>query len=160
MGHGVFIGLLGNGGINALLYVYVSCWFNRRRGTALALISSGQYVAGAVWPSAFERGIAMFGWRQTMMSFALVVALAVVPVAILVLRAPYETPQHANSRHPFRYSLFYGQAGERLIGYDNEPGKGDYRHHGKREEPYTFTTPEQLIRDFLTDVRAARRQRP
>ena len=96
VGHGVFIGLLGNGGINAPLYVYVSRWFDRRRGAALALISSGQYVAGAVWPSAFERGIAMFGWRQTMMSFALVEALAVVPVAILVLRAPPETPRHAN----------------------------------------------------------------
>ncbi len=96
VGHGVFIGLLGNGGINAPLYVYVSRWFDRRRGAALALISSGQYVAGAVWPSAFERGIAMSGWRQTMMSFALVEALAVVPVGILVLRAPPETPRHAN----------------------------------------------------------------
>src|SRR5581483_7942055 len=55
IGHGVFIGLLGNAGINAPLYVYVSRWFDRRRGTALALISSGQYVAGAVWPSVFER---------------------------------------------------------------------------------------------------------
>jgi hypothetical protein len=64
------------------------------------------------------------------------------------------------SRHQFRYSLFYGRAGERQIGYDNEPRKGDHRHHGRREEPHTFTTPEQLIRDFLTDVRAARRQRP
>ena len=42
VGHGVFIGLLGNGGINAPLYVYVSRWFDRRRGAALALISSGQ----------------------------------------------------------------------------------------------------------------------
>ena len=44
-------------------YVYVSRWFDRRRGTALALISSGQYVAGAIWPPVFERGIARFGWR-------------------------------------------------------------------------------------------------
>ncbi|HEX6841822.1 MAG TPA: MFS transporter, partial [Stellaceae bacterium] len=53
VGHGLLIGLLGNGGINAPLYVYVSHWFDRRRGTALALISSGQYVAGALWPSLF-----------------------------------------------------------------------------------------------------------
>src|SRR4030088_3386411 len=45
VGHGVFIGLLGNAGINAPLYVYVSRWFDRRRGSAMALISSGQYVA-------------------------------------------------------------------------------------------------------------------
>jgi MFS family permease len=37
VGHGLFIGFLGNGGINAPLYVYVSRWFDRRRGSALAL---------------------------------------------------------------------------------------------------------------------------
>lgn len=45
---------------------------------------------------------------------------------------------------------------ERLIGYDNEPGKGDHRHYGEREETYSFSTPEQLLTDFLADVRAAR----
>ena len=40
------------------LYVYITRWFERRRGTALALIASGQYVAGAAWPSLFERAIA------------------------------------------------------------------------------------------------------
>lgn len=88
VGHGLFIGLLGNAGINAPLYIYVSRWFDRRRGTALALISSGQYVAGAIWPSVFERGIAMFGWRETMEMFAVVEAVSVVPLAILILRAP------------------------------------------------------------------------
>jgi MFS family permease len=66
LGHGLFIGFLGNGGINAPLYVYVSRWFDRRRGSALALISSGAYLAGAVWPPIFERVIAVLGWRQTM----------------------------------------------------------------------------------------------
>lgn len=61
------------------------------------------------------------------------------------------------SRHPFRYSLYYGQGGRRLILYDNEPGKGDHRHYGNREEPYAFTTPEQFIADFLADVHGARR---
>jgi hypothetical protein len=41
VGHGLFIGLIGNSGINAPLYVYVSKWFDRHRGSALALISSG-----------------------------------------------------------------------------------------------------------------------
>jgi hypothetical protein len=36
VGHGLFIGFLGNGGLNAPLYVYVSRWFDRRRGSALA----------------------------------------------------------------------------------------------------------------------------
>jgi hypothetical protein len=60
------------------------------------------------------------------------------------------------SDHALKYSLFYGRAGERLIGYDNEAGKGDHRHYGTREEHYCFSTPERLIADFLADVRAAR----
>lgn len=59
------------------------------------------------------------------------------------------------SQHPLKYSLVYIVNGERVIGYDNERGKGDHRHYGPREEPYTFTTPEKLVSDFLADVRAA-----
>ena len=60
------------------------------------------------------------------------------------------------SEHSFGYSLFYGRPGERLVGYDNEPGKGDHRHYGGREEAYAFTTAARLIRDFLGDVRRLR----
>jgi len=88
VGHGLFIGLLGNAGINAPLYVYVSHWFDRRRGTALALIASGQHVAGVIWPTLFERGIALLGWQQTMIYFAILEAITVVPLALLVLRPP------------------------------------------------------------------------
>lgn len=63
------------------------------------------------------------------------------------------------SDHLFRYSLYYGREGQRLIGYDNEPGKGDHRHYGEHEEPYRFTTPERLVTDFLADLHAARRSR-
>ena len=77
VGHGLFIGFLGNGGINAPLYVYVSRWFDRRRGSALALISSGAYLAGAVWPPIFEQVIAVLGWRQTMLAFGLVVTAVI-----------------------------------------------------------------------------------
>ena len=64
------MGLLGNAGLNAPLFVYVSRWFDRRRGSALALISSGGYLAGFIWPTIFERSIAHFGWRWTMIGFA------------------------------------------------------------------------------------------
>ena len=66
LGHGLFMGMLGNAGLNAPLFVYVSRWFDRRRGSALALISSGGYLAGFVWPTIFERSIAYFGWQRTM----------------------------------------------------------------------------------------------
>src|SRR6266702_4616118 len=47
-GQGLFVGFFGVGGMNAPFYVYISRWFDRRRGAALALISSGSYVAGAI----------------------------------------------------------------------------------------------------------------
>jgi len=64
------------------------------------------------------------------------------------------------SAHRLKYSLFYGRRGARLVGYDNEAGKGDHRHYGDREEPYAFTSPEQLVADFLADVRRMRGSEP
>ena len=54
LGHAL-LGFLGNGGVYPPLLVYVSRWFERRRGAAIALISSGQYVAGVLWPALFEQ---------------------------------------------------------------------------------------------------------
>ncbi len=90
VGHGFLIGFLGNGGIFPPLMTYVSHWFDRRRGTALALISSGQSVAGALWPPIFERLVAHVGWRQTMLLFGLVAMGSIIPLAALFLRPPPE----------------------------------------------------------------------
>jgi MFS family permease len=90
VGHGLFIGLVGLGGINAPLYVYVSRWFDRRRGSALALISSGSYLAGAIWPPIFERVIASIGWRETMLWYALIEVLVILPLAVIYFKPPPE----------------------------------------------------------------------
>src|SRR6202162_4045690 len=90
IGHGLFIGLIGLGGINAPLYIYVSRWVDRRRGSALALIASGTYLAGAVWPPVFQQAIASFGWRQTMLWYALAEIVCIVPLAAIYFRAPPE----------------------------------------------------------------------
>jgi MFS family permease len=90
LGQGVFVGFLGIGGMNAPFYVYVSRWFDHHRGSALALISSGSYLAGAIWPPVFERAIAYVGWRETMLLFGIFAIVAVIPLAALVLRSPPE----------------------------------------------------------------------
>jgi MFS family permease len=92
VGHGIFMGLLGNAGLNAPLYVYVSRWFDRRRGSALALISSGSYLAGTLWPPIFERAIALFGWQATMIGYGLLAIVLIVPLALLFLPEPPELP--------------------------------------------------------------------
>jgi hypothetical protein len=58
--------------------------------------------------------------------------------------------------HGSKYSLFYGYPGRRLVGYDNERTKGDHRHLDGRELAYIFTSVEQLVTDFLDDVRRIR----
>lgn len=46
------------------------------------------------------------------------------------------------SAHSLKYSLFYGRAGERILAYDNEAGKGDHVHRGDLQSNYIFTTVE------------------
>jgi MFS family permease len=88
LGHAVLIGLLGNAAHFPPLVVYVSRWFDRRRGTAVALISSGQYIAGMLWPTVFERGLTQFGWQATMLGYAVVVGAAIVPMALFLYPPP------------------------------------------------------------------------
>ena len=92
VGQGLFVGFLGIGGMNAPFYVYVSRWFDRRRGSALALISSGSYLAGAIWPSIFERAITYAGWRQTMFYYGLLEVVLVVPLAAIFLHHAPDLP--------------------------------------------------------------------
>ncbi|MEJ0069492.1 MAG: DUF6516 family protein [Pseudomonadota bacterium] len=75
---------------------------------------------------------------------------------IVIWRLPAPIPP---SSHGFKYRLFYGYPGRRLIGYDNERGKGDHRHIGDRETSYRFRDWETLIDDFLSDVAQARTQK-
>jgi len=108
IGHGVFIGVIGLGGINAPMYIYVSRWFDRRRGSALALISSGSYLAGAMWPPMFERAIAMVGWRQTMLWYAALEIAVIVPLAAIYFSDPPELifPADASGRKAARPRVF------------------------------------------------------
>jgi hypothetical protein len=70
-----------------------------------------------------------------------------------IWRVPEPVPPTA---HRLKYSLFYGYPGRRLVGYDNERAKGDHKHLGNREMPYTFVSVERLVADFLSDVRGIR----
>ena len=76
------------------------------------------------------------------------------PVEMVVWRLPKPTPA---SRHRFKYRLAYVVSGNRVLGYDNERGKGDYRHFADREEPFVFSSIEDLLARFTADVEAMRR---
>lgn len=70
-------------------------------------------------------------------------------VDVVVWQVPQPVPP---SRHAFKYRLAYVVGGRCVLRYDNERGKGGHRHAGTTEEPYEFTTPEQLMADFEADV--------
>jgi MFS family permease len=117
IGHGVLVGLVGNGAIYAPLVVYITRWFDRRRGSALALISSGQYIAGVVWPSVFERGIATYGWQTTMLAYAAVVIVAILPLTLLCLRpSPEPLAFHPLSSDPRKGALVLGMRPNLALG--------------------------------------------
>ncbi|MGE0848277.1 MAG: MFS transporter [Hyphomicrobiaceae bacterium] len=86
VGHGLLVGVLGGGAINVPLIVYISRWFDRRRGSAVALVSSGQYIAGALWPPAVALGVTSVGWRVTMFAFGVATMLSIVLAALMLFR--------------------------------------------------------------------------
>lgn len=73
-------------------------------------------------------------------------------IEMVVWRVPEPIPP---SEHPFKYRLVFVRGGKRVVGYDNERGKGDHRHADKSEMPYTFTDETQLLEDFWQDVKEA-----
>jgi MFS family permease len=116
VGHAVFIGLLGLGAINAPMYVYISNWFDKRRGSALALISSGSYLAGAIWPPLFERSVTAFGWRTTMLMYGVFLIAIIVPLALVFLAAPPRpTASPASSTGSAAHTPFRGALPSNLV---------------------------------------------
>ncbi len=56
------------------------------------------------------------------------------------------------SDHPFKYRLAYLVNDERVVGFDNERGKGDHKHVGTEEYAYAFVDVDRLIDDFWREV--------
>ena len=74
-------------------------------------------------------------------------------IELVVWRVPEPVPP---SGHEFKYRAAYSVNGVRVVGFDNERGKGDHCHIKGKERPYVFTSIEQLIEDFIAAVEAAR----
>jgi hypothetical protein len=67
--------------------------------------------------------------------------------------AIWRVPQPVSAaKHDFKYRLAYVVAGQCVLRYDNERGKGDHRHAGTVETMYLFSTPDQLMADFHADI--------
>jgi hypothetical protein len=70
-------------------------------------------------------------------------------VELVVWRLDTQLPGRG---HIFKYRLALVADGRCVLRYDNESGKGDHRHVGKKEFPYVFTTPQRLLDEFWNEV--------
>jgi len=86
--HGVLIGLLGASATFAPLIADTSLWFVRRRGIAVAVCASGNYLAGTVWPPIVQHLVETVGWRDTYLGLGAFSAIVMLSLAPLLRQRP------------------------------------------------------------------------
>ena len=86
LAQGFLMGLLGTSATFAPLVADTSQWFTRRRGIALAICMSGNYLAGAVWPPIIQHFVDSVGWRHTYMGIGLFCFASMLPLALVLRR--------------------------------------------------------------------------
>ena len=84
----VFIGFLGSASTFGPLVADTSQWFLKRRGIAIAIVASGNYIAGTIWPPFLQYAIESYGWRSTYVALGLFCVIVMVPLAQLLSRRP------------------------------------------------------------------------
>jgi MFS family permease len=87
LAQGLLIGA-GSSATFAPLLAHTSLWFVRRRGIAVAIFASGNYLAGTVWPPIVEHFIGTSGWRSTYVGIGLFCLVAMLPLTLLLRRKP------------------------------------------------------------------------
>ncbi len=88
LAHGIMLGLLGTSTTFAPLVADTSLWWNKRRGIAVAICASGNYLAGAVWPNIAQYGVSTIGWRQTYVLMGVVCGVTMALLALLMRPRP------------------------------------------------------------------------
>jgi len=85
LAQGLLIGF-GSSATFAPLIADISFWFTRRRGIAVAICASGNYLAGAIWPPVVQHFIESDGWRTTYISIGIFCVCAMLPLALMLRR--------------------------------------------------------------------------
>ncbi len=95
----LLIGMLGGSAFLGPLVADVTMWFQKRRGIAVAIVASGNYISGAIWPPIMQFAIDEFGWRQAHVGIAVVCGIIMIPLAFVMRHRPPDT-ETANSTAP------------------------------------------------------------
>ena len=92
LAHGLLIGLLGSASVFGPLMADTSRWFARRRGIAVAIAASGNYLAGTFWPPIVQAMMEAWGWRTAHVIVGLACMAVMLPLSFVLRRRP---PEHA-----------------------------------------------------------------
>ena len=109
---GLLIGLLGTSATFSPLVADTSLWFTRKRGIALAICMSGNYLAGALWPPVIQHFVQSVGWRQTYIGIGVFCVVTMLPLALVYRRRP---PVHV-AQAPTAATAAAALASERPLG--------------------------------------------
>jgi MFS family permease len=96
LAHGLLIGI-GCSTTFGTLMADISHWFVRRRGIAVAIAASGNYLAGTIWPPVVQHFIATDGWRTTHIGIAVFVFVTMLPLTLFMRKRPPHDDSHASS---------------------------------------------------------------
>lgn len=88
LAHGLLLGLVGSSASFAPLVADTSLWFARRRGIAVAICASGNYVAGAIWPPIVQHFVESVGWRQTYIGLGIFSCAGMATLALFMRARP------------------------------------------------------------------------
>ena len=96
----LLVGFLGSSATFVPLVADTSLWFDRRRGIAVAICASGNYLAGAVWPPILQHFFDLVGWRQTFIGVGIFAIASMLPLAFALRRRPPAFTPHPPGRAP------------------------------------------------------------
>jgi MFS family permease len=82
------LGLIGSSSTFAPLLADTALWWNKKRGIAVAICASGNYIAGALWPPIVQHGIETIGWRHTYMLMGVVCGLGMLVLSLRMRQRP------------------------------------------------------------------------
>ncbi len=88
LAQGLLVGFLGSSATFGPLIASTSLWFQRQRGIAVALVSAGNHLAGAIWPPIVQISFDAFGWRTTYVGIGIVSVLTMLPLIALLRGSP------------------------------------------------------------------------
>jgi MFS family permease len=100
LGYGGLMGLLGHSGTFAPLVSNLTLWFDKHRGTAVAVLTCGHSLAGTVWPQVYRHLLPAYGWRRSLMIYGVFAMVTMLALSLTVRRPRQEATRATAAAKP------------------------------------------------------------